>query len=72
MIRNADASFDTARAKVPAQRPQAPAPGPARTGWTQRRRIAAILRLAFRFLIKGKKRSVGALGRGAARRWRRL
>ncbi len=31
----------------------------------QRRRIASILRNAFRVLLKGKKRSVGALGRGA-------
>ena len=34
--------------------------------WTQRRRIASILRIAFKVMMKGKKRSVGALGRGAA------
>jgi len=32
----------------------------------QRRRIASILRQAFRVLVKGKKRSLGALGRGAS------
>ena len=39
---------------------------PGRKSWSSRRRLLAILRLAVRLMVKGRRSKIGALGRGAS------
>ena len=47
------------------QRPHIAPTGDRADDWSVRRRISAILRLAYRVVMKGKNRAVGSLGGGA-------